>query len=101
MKKDAHPEYQQVLFVDSSTGDKFLCGTTLKPKQTEMYEGKEYPVSYVSISSASHPFYTGSQQFVDSEGQVSKFMRRYENKPVAPPAIAEEKKVKPVKKTKK
>ena len=41
MKKDAHPEYQEVLFVDSSTGTKFLIGTTLKPSETEKFEGKE------------------------------------------------------------
>ena len=77
MKKDKHPNYQEVLFVDSSTGDKFLVGTTLQPKEKEAYQGKEYPVYRVPVSSASHPFFTGSQQFVDSEGRVDKFMRRY------------------------
>ena len=77
MKKDTHPEYQQVLFVDTSTGTKFLCGSTLKPEGTEVFEGQEYPVYHAPISSASHPFFTGSQQFVDSEGRVDKFMKRY------------------------
>ena len=77
MKKDIHPEYQQVLFVDSSTGTKFLIGSTMKSDKTEVYEGKEYPVINVPVSSASHPFFTGSQQFIDSEGRVDKFMKRY------------------------
>jgi large subunit ribosomal protein L31 len=77
MKKEIHPEYQQVLFVDSSTGTKFLIGSTMKSDKTEVYEGKEYPVINVPVSSASHPFFTGSQQFVDSEGRVDKFMKRY------------------------
>mgnify|MGYP000966282924 CR=1 FL=1 len=80
MKKGKHPEYQEVLFVDSSTGDKFLCGTTLQPEGTETYEGKEYPAYQISVSSASHPFFTGSQKFVDSEGRVDKFMKRYGSK---------------------
>ncbi len=80
MKKQGHPDYQEVLFVDSSTGFKFVCGTTLKPKETEKFEGKEYPVYRVSVSSASHPFFTGSKQFVDSEGRVDKFRKRYAKK---------------------
>jgi large subunit ribosomal protein L31 len=80
MKKDTHPEYQQVLFVDSSTGTKFLIGSTIKTDKTEVYEGKEYPAVHVPVSSASHPFFTGSQQFIDSEGRVDKFMKRYGKK---------------------
>lgn len=81
MKKDVHPEYRQVLFVDSSTGYKFLCGSTLQTEKTEVFEGKEYPVCYVSVSSASHPFFTGSKQFVDAEGRVDKFLKRYNKTP--------------------
>ena len=77
MKKDTHPDYQEILYVDTSTGYKFICGSTLKPKEREMFEGKEYPVYRVSVSSASHPFFTGSAQFVDTEGRVDKFLKRY------------------------
>lgn len=80
MKKNKHPEYQDVLFVDSSTGQKFVCGSTLKTKEREMHEGKEYPVCRVSVSSYSHPFFTGSKQFVDAEGRVDKFRKRYGGK---------------------
>ena len=80
MKKEGHPPYQDVLFVDSSTGFKFVCGSTLKPKEKEMYEGKEYPVYRMPISSASHPFFTGSKQLIDSEGRVDKFVKRYAKK---------------------
>jgi len=89
MKKQGHPPYQEVLFVDSSTGYKFVCGSTLQPKEKEMFEGKEYPVYRVSVSSASHPFFTGTKQFIDSEGRVDKFNKRYTAK-------AQEKKVQPV-----
>lgn len=77
MKKNKHPAYQEVLFVDSSTGHKFVCGSTLQTDETETFEGKEYPVCRVSVSSASHPFFTGSKQFVDAEGRVDKFRKRY------------------------
>ena len=77
MKKKGHPSYQDILFVDTATGYKFICGSTLQPKETETYEGKEFPVFRVPISSASHPFFTGSEQLVDAEGRVDKFKKRY------------------------
>ena len=89
MKKEGHPPYQDILFVDTATGTKFVCGSTLQPEAKETFEGKEYPVYHVPISSASHPFFTGSQQLVDSEGRVDKFKKRYARKPVA--AKSEEK----------
>lgn len=80
MKKQGHPPYQDVLFIDSSTGYKFVCGSTLQPKEKEVFEGKEYPVYKLPVSSASHPFFTGSKQFIDSEGRVDKFVKRYAKK---------------------
>jgi large subunit ribosomal protein L31 len=77
MKREGHPPYQEILFVDSSTNFKFVCGSTLQPKEREVFEGKEYPVYRVPVSSASHPFFTGSKQFIDSEGRVDKFVKRY------------------------
>ncbi|MCB1118510.1 MAG: type B 50S ribosomal protein L31 [Chlamydiia bacterium] len=80
MKKNTHPEYRDVLFVDSSTGKKFVCGSTLQTQKTETLDGVEYPACYVATSSYSHPFFTGSQQFLDTEGRVDKFMKRYKGK---------------------
>lgn len=77
MKKSGHPEYQQTLFIDSSTGHKFVCGSTVKSQAKESFQGKEYPVVRVSTSSSSHPFFTGSKQLVDAEGRVDKFKKRY------------------------
>ena len=78
MKKNAHPKYQQVLFVDSSTGYKFICGSTAQPEEKGTHEGVEYPMYRASISSASHPFFTGSKQLLDAEGRVDKFKKKYE-----------------------
>ena len=73
MKEKTHPAYQEVLFVDSSTGTKYLIGSTLQPKDREKFEGKEYPLVRVPISAASHPFYTKATQFLDTVGRVDKF----------------------------
>lgn len=83
MKKNIHPKYQNVLFIDSSTGHKFVCGAVIQSSETETFQGVEYPVCRVSISSSSHPFFTGSKQLVDSEGRVDKFKKRYAAKPVS------------------
>ncbi len=95
MKDKGHPPYQDILFVDTATGFKFICGSTLQPSETETFEGKDYPVYRVPISSSSHPFFTGSQQFVDSEGRVDKFKKRYSNKKAQAVASAKEEKEKP------
>ena len=80
MKKKGHPTYREVLFVDTSTGFKFVCGSTLNPKEKEVFEGKEYPKFEVAISSSSHPFFTKSKQYIDTEGRVEKFTKKYKNK---------------------
>lgn len=80
MKETGHPPYQDILFVDTATGFRFVCGSTLRPKETEEFEGKTYPVYKVSISSASHPFFTNSQQRVDTEGRLKKYNDRYNKK---------------------
>lgn len=77
MKEKIHPPYQDVLFIDSSTGKKFVCGSTLQPKERDTFEGKEYPAYRLSISSYSHPFFTGANQLLDSEGRVDKFQKKY------------------------
>ncbi|MEF9520146.1 type B 50S ribosomal protein L31 [Chlamydia crocodili] len=108
MKKNTHPEYNKVLFVDSSTGYKFVCGSTYQSEKTEVYEGQEYPVCYVSVSSSSHPFFTGSKRLVDAEGRVDKFLKRYSSAKPAQPAqvsveeepVTKAKKKAPVKKKK-
>jgi large subunit ribosomal protein L31 len=92
MKKKGHPPYQDIIFLDTATGEKFVCGSTLQPKDKDMFEGKEYPVYKVAVSSKSHPFFTGNQQFVDAEGRVDKFNKKYANKKVAADKLAEKEK---------
>jgi large subunit ribosomal protein L31 len=102
MKDKIHPPYQDILFVDSSNGYKFVCASTLQPKETEEFEGKTYPVYRVAVSSASHPFFTGTKQFMDTEGQVGKFSKKYEKaKQQALEAKEKQQAVKEVKKKRK
>lgn len=77
MKKELHPNAREVLFTDSSAGVSFLTLSTVKTKETAEYEGKEYPAVKVEISSASHPFYTGTQKVLDTEGRIDRFKKRY------------------------
>lgn len=80
MKKDLHPtEYRPVVFQDAAAGFAFLTSSTAKSNETIKWEdGNEYPVVQVHISSASHPFYTGKEKLLDTEGRVDRFKARAE-----------------------
>ncbi|NQZ76217.1 MAG: type B 50S ribosomal protein L31 [Ekhidna sp.] len=81
MKKDIHPEYKEVVFLDTTSEFKFLTKSTMTSKETIKWEdGNEYPVIKVEVSSASHPFYTGKKIFLDTAGRVEKFNRKYKKK---------------------
>lgn len=81
MKKDIHPEYKEVVFLDTTSEFKFLTKSTMKSKETIKWEdGNEYPLVKVEVSSASHPFYTGKKIFLDTAGRVEKFNRKYKKK---------------------
>ena len=78
MKKGIHPEYNKVVFMDSSTDFKFLTGSTRTSEETIVWEdGNEYPVIRVEISSDSHPFYTGKQNHAAADGRVDRFNKKY------------------------
>lgn len=78
MKKEIHPEnYRLVIFHDNSCGERFLMGSTIETTGTDKWtDGNEYPVAYVDVSSASHPFYTGQEKVMDTAGRVEKFKAR-------------------------
>jgi len=81
MKKEIHPEYREVVFLDTSSDFKFLTKSTMTSKETIQWEdGNEYPVIKVEVSSASHPFYTGKKIFLDTAGRVEKFNKKYKKK---------------------
>ncbi|MEU1777533.1 type B 50S ribosomal protein L31 [Streptomyces sp. NPDC012842] len=78
MKPGIHPAYGPVVFRDKAAGHAFLTRSTLRGERTvEWKDGCTYPVVDVEISSASHPFYTGTARVLDTAGRVERFERRY------------------------
>jgi large subunit ribosomal protein L31 len=69
MREGIHPKYETVQVTCA-------CGNTFETRSTA---GK---IS-VEICSACHPFFTGKQKIVDTEGRVEKFMQKYGMKPGA------------------
>jgi large subunit ribosomal protein L31 len=63
MKKSIHPTYYQAT-VTCACGETFVTGSTKQSIRVE-------------ICSRCHPFYTGQRKFVDAEGRVQKFARKY------------------------
>lgn len=66
MKEGIHPNYQQALV-------HCACGNTFETRSTK-------PQLRIEICSACHPFYTGKQKIVDTEGRVQKFLQKYKMK---------------------
>jgi large subunit ribosomal protein L31 len=77
MKKAIHPEYRFVVFRDVSCNVEFLTRSCMEARDTTTFEGTEYPLVSIDVSSASHPFYTGTQKMLDREGRVERFRRKY------------------------
>jgi len=63
MKEGIHPKYIPSLV-------HCACGNEFETLSTR-------PNIRVEICSNCHPFYTGRQKIVDTEGRVDKFMQRY------------------------
>ncbi|MEE1795605.1 type B 50S ribosomal protein L31 [Streptomyces sp. BE308] len=80
MKSRIHPVSRPVVFRDRAAGVAFLTRSTADAEQrVEWEDGNTYPVIDVETSSASHPFYTGAGQVLDTAGRVERFRRRYAN----------------------
>ncbi len=80
MKKNIHPQdYRLVVFSDEAAGFSFLTRSTAPTTETIKWEdGKEYPLVKIHISSASHPFFTGEEKIIDTEGRVDRFKAKFE-----------------------
>jgi len=63
MKDGIHPEYQAVSVTCA-------CGNSFQTRSTR----KELTAD---VCGACHPFYTGKQRLVDTQGRVDRFRRRY------------------------
>ena len=80
MKSSIHPQnYRPVVFSDDQAGFAFLTQSTAQTTETIKWEdGNTYPLVKVHISSASHPFFTGEEKIIDTEGRVDRFKARQE-----------------------
>ena len=63
MKKDIHPKYHECT-VTCGCGNTFVTGSTKEKIAVE-------------ICSGCHPFFTGTQKFVDTAGRVEKFQKKF------------------------
>ncbi len=78
MKPDIHPNYRPVVFQDASAEFSFVTRSTIQTNDTiEWEDGNTYPLAKVEISSASHPFFTGTMRIIDTAGRVERFERRF------------------------
>ena len=62
MKTDIHPKY-------SDAEIRCACGNVIKTRSTKS-------TIIIGICNSCHPFYTGTQKFVDTAGRVDKFQQR-------------------------
>lgn len=68
MKKDVHPQwYPEAKIICTACGAEWTFGSTIPEKR-------------VDICSNCHPFYTGEQRIVDTEGQVDRFYKRLQQR---------------------
>ena len=80
MKADLHPKYQESEL-------RCACGNVIKTRSTRTS-------LLLGICNACHPFYTGTQKFVDTAGRVDKFQQRMAKTQAAQAAAAASKKKK-------
>jgi len=66
MKKDIHPGYDAATITCA-------CGNVIQTRSSV----KEM---HINTCAACHPFYTGQATFIDTEGRVEQFMKRYNKK---------------------
>ncbi len=77
MREGIHPDYRKVVFMDTTSGFKFLSGSTKPSKETiEWEDGNTYPLLKVEISSDTHPFYTGRQKIRSSRWTYRTFQQK-------------------------
>jgi large subunit ribosomal protein L31 len=63
VKEGIHPNYKEV-------EARCACGNTFKTRSTK-------PELHLEICSACHPFFTGRQKLIDTEGRVERFTKKY------------------------
>jgi large subunit ribosomal protein L31 len=80
MRETIHPKY-----IDAEI--RCACGNSIKTRSTR-------PLVVIGICNMCHPFYTGTQKFIDTAGRVDKFQQRLAKTQAAQAAMAAPKKKK-------
>jgi len=70
MKENIHPTYYDATVYCGGCGNSFVCGATV-------------PEIRVGVCSQCHPYYTGKQKLLDTEGRVDRFKKKYGKLPSA------------------
>jgi len=78
MQTGIHPTVHPVIFRDANAKQDFIIYSTMTSDEVEKVDGVDHYVVRVDISSASHPFYTGKQNLIDTSGRVDKFRAKME-----------------------
>ena len=63
VKPGIHPKYEEVEV-------RCACGSTFKTRSTK-------PELHLEICNQCHPFFTGRQKLIDTEGRVERFTKRF------------------------
>ena len=74
MKAEIHPELHPVVFVD---GEHEIITSTKTSNETREIDGVSHYVIPIDISAYTHPFFTGKERLLDTEGRVERFRRRF------------------------
>jgi large subunit ribosomal protein L31 len=69
VKTGIHPKYQEVEV-------RCACGNTFKTRSTK-------PELHLEICNQCHPFFTGRQKLIDTEGRVERFTKRFGSQTIA------------------
>ena len=77
MKEGIHPASRDIVVHDLSCDFKFITRSTVQTRETINFEGNDYPLLKVEVSSESHPFFTGKHKIVDTAGRVEKFRQKF------------------------
>lgn len=75
MKAGIHPKYNPVVFVDGE--HEIITRSTQTSPETRVIDGVEHFVIHIDVSSFTHPFFTGKQKLMDTEGRIERFNRKY------------------------
>ena len=79
MKEGIHPKYYPVVFVDAE--HEIISRSTMTSPDKRTINGVEHFVIPIDISAYSHPFFTGKQKLMDTEGRIDRFNKKYKRTP--------------------